>query len=340
MMRREKSSTVALALGLIVMTLIGQSYSQLTVGFYAGKCKGKKNANANADADVDVDVEQLIFDIVESAFKKHPTLVAAMLRMLFHDCFVGGCDASILLDGAGSEKTAGPNETVRGYKLIDAVKSAVEKRCRGVVSCADIIVIVTRATVFLASGNWYDVKTGRRDGSISSADLAMLNLPPPDEPVPSAIAKFQAKNLTVQDFVLLMGGHTVGISHCKNFRDRLYNYKGVPGMSDPNIPKDFLEFLKQTCPEFGSSSNSTVLDQFTPNLVDNGFYKAIGGRKGVLQIDQDIALDPVTSPIVSKLANNSTDFIHKFGVALNNLAEVGVLTGSQGQIRKFCRFVN
>ncbi|KAL2944313.1 Peroxidase 60 [Bienertia sinuspersici] len=207
-MKREKSSTATLALGIMVMTLFGQCYGQLTFGFYEGKCKGKKN--------VDVDVEQLIFEIVESAFKQDRTLAAAMLRMLFHDCFVRGCDASILLDGEGTEKTAGPNLTVRGYELIDAVKSAVEKNCRRrLVSCADIIVIVTRVTVFLASGrtNWYNVKTGRRDGSESFANEANQNLPSPFEPVPRAISMFQAKNLSVQDFVdTLLESHNALIS--------------------------------------------------------------------------------------------------------------------------------
>lgn len=64
-----------------------------------------------------------------------------------------GCDASILLDGSSSEKTAGPNLSVRGYDLIDAVKAAVEAICPGVVSCADIIVMATRDAVALVMEN-------------------------------------------------------------------------------------------------------------------------------------------------------------------------------------------
>lgn len=60
-----------------------------------------------------------------------------------------GCDASILLDGKKTEKTAPPNLSVRGYDIIDAAKSAVEAICPGVVSCADIIVMATRDAVAL-----------------------------------------------------------------------------------------------------------------------------------------------------------------------------------------------
>lgn len=80
MVRRNNSSTMALALGLIAMTLVSQcnAYGELSVGFYTGKCKN-------------IDVEIFIREKVESAFKQDPTLVAAMLRMLFHDCFVRVC---------------------------------------------------------------------------------------------------------------------------------------------------------------------------------------------------------------------------------------------------------
>ncbi|GMP79092.1 hypothetical protein CsSME_00034762 [Camellia sinensis var. sinensis] len=71
-----------------------------------------------------------------------------------------GCDASILLDGSNSEKTAFPNLSVRGFHIIDATKAAVEAVCPGVVSFADIIVMAARDVVSLAGGNRYAVQTG------------------------------------------------------------------------------------------------------------------------------------------------------------------------------------
>ncbi|KMS97989.1 hypothetical protein BVRB_4g096710 [Beta vulgaris subsp. vulgaris] len=326
-MRDNSTAVAALALGLIVMALVGQCYGQLNVGFYQGKCQ-----------DVDFDVEQFIRQRVESAYEQDSTLAAAMLRMLFHDCFVRGCDASILLNGNDTEKTAGPNRTVRGYELIEDIKKAVEEICPEVVSCADIIVIVTRVTVYLASGrtNWYDVETGRRDGVISRASEAKSNLPAPDVPVPKAVSMFNVIGLSVEDFVLLMGGHTVGISHCVNFQDRLYNFGGNPGASDPSIHPKFLPVLKSTCPKNGTGGNFTNLDQITPKSVDNGYYNSIRKRHGILQIDQDIVFNPLTSSIVAHFAANKADFDLKFGVALNNLARVGCLSGTQGQIRTTC----
>jgi peroxidase len=62
---------------------------------------------------------------------------------------VQGCDASILLDGPNTEKTAPQNNGIFGYDLIDDIKDTLEKACPGVVSCADIIVMAARDAVAL-----------------------------------------------------------------------------------------------------------------------------------------------------------------------------------------------
>jgi len=74
-MARARSSTVVLALGLLLMTLAGECYGKLQVGFYNKKC-GKVN------------VEAVIFAVVKKHFLKDKDTVADLVRLQFHDCFV------------------------------------------------------------------------------------------------------------------------------------------------------------------------------------------------------------------------------------------------------------
>lgn len=116
-----------------------------------------------------------------------------------------GCDASILLDGNNSEKLTGPNQSVRGYNLIDAVKTAVEKSCPGLVSCADIIALATRDAVVLGKGTRYLEQTGRRDSRVSNPQESQNSLPGPDIPVGQLVSRFMKKGLTSSDMVVLLG---------------------------------------------------------------------------------------------------------------------------------------
>lgn len=65
-----------------------------------------------------------------------------------------GCDGSVLLNStknSQSEKAAVPNLSLQGFHVIDAVKSAVEEACPGVVSCADTLALVARDSVSMVT---------------------------------------------------------------------------------------------------------------------------------------------------------------------------------------------
>ncbi|XP_026429097.1 peroxidase 60-like [Papaver somniferum] len=320
----------ALVLSLVFLSVAITCNGALQRGFYLEKC-GENN------------VEDIIRDVVESRFSKDPTIVAALLRLHFHDCFVSGCDGSLLLNGTDAEKNAGPNFSVRGYDLIDEAKDAVEKACPGVVSCADIIAVATRDAVFMAKGLNYKVETGRRDSLVSSADN--VDLPGPSITVKNAIALFKRKGLDKMDMVLLLGAHTVGVTHCSFIGNRLYNFNNT-GKKDPTMEASLFKSLSKTCPKIPNDSESQVaLDQTinSTNILDNGYLTQVKGRRGILQIDQNIGLDASTGAIVRSFVDGplKNSFQSRFGGALIKMGRVGVLTGkNEGEIRRTCGAVN
>ncbi|CAN1240707.1 Peroxidase 4 [Linum grandiflorum] len=163
------SSGVVISLAVVMLLLLaGSSDAQLLTNYYSKSCPK---------------LHQAIFPVVQAAVRKEARMGASLLRLHFHDCFVNGCDGSVLLDDTSSfigEKNANPNRnSARGFDVIDDIKSAVEKACPGIVSCADVLAISARDSTVLLGGPTWNVKLGRRDSRTASQSAANNGIPPP-----------------------------------------------------------------------------------------------------------------------------------------------------------------
>ncbi|KAI3919866.1 hypothetical protein MKW98_001122 [Papaver atlanticum] len=286
-------------------------------------------------------LETIIRNRLRTVFNNDIAQAAGLLRLHFHDCFVQGCDGSVLLDGSASgpsEKDAPPNLSLKAeaFRIINDLRARVQRACGRIVSCSDITALAARDAVFLSGGPDYRIPLGRRDGlTFATREATLRNLPPPTSNASFLISTLANNlNLTATDLVALSGGHTIGIStSCANFGGRLYPTR------DPTMDQTFFRNLRLTCPA-NSTINTTVLDIRSPNVFDNKYYVDLMNRQGLFTSDQDLYTDSRTRPIVTSYAINQTLFFERFVFSMIKMGQLNVLTGSQGEIRANCSVRN
>ncbi|KAL8159014.1 hypothetical protein V2J09_000551 [Rumex salicifolius] len=302
----------------------------LTVDFYKETCPP---------------LEQIVRYIVKIAVLEDPRMAASLLRLHFHDCFVMGCDGSVLLDDEGeivSEKRAGPNlNSLRGFEVIDKIKYAVEEVCPLTVSCADILAIVARDAVVLRGGPSWEVAVGRRDSLEASIDEANKQIPSPNSTLTQLVANFEQHGLDQEDLVALSGSHTIGMARCVSLAKRIYD----PIVEESHEPRysAFQRSLRSICPAPGNSNRAVPLDYETPFMFDNYYFKNLLEARGILHSDNVLVLEEdvqygFVRERVWAYAYNRKLFFHSFSKSMIKMGSINVLTGDQGQIRRRCRF--
>ena len=137
------------------------------------------------------------------------------------------------------------------------------------------------------------------------------------------------------------GAHTFGRAHCSLFVGRLYNFSGT-GNPDPTLNSTYLQTLRAICPNGGPGTNLTNFDPTTPDTFDKNYYSNLLVHKGLLQSDQELfsTTGADTIAIVNSFNSNQTLFFEAFKVSMIKMGNIGVLTGTRGEIRKQCNFVN
>lgn len=307
---------------LAILLVVGAANAQLSANFYASTCPS---------------LLSIVKSAVTSAVATDRRMGASLLRLHFHDCFVLGCDASVLLDDTATftgEKTAGPNaNSLRGFDVIDTIKTQVERACPGVVSCADIVALAARDGTVALSGPSWTVPLGRRDSTTASlSDANSGQLPSPASSLSTLISAFSNKGFTTRELVALSGSHTIGQARCATFRGRIYN--------DANINSAFATSLQGNCPQSGGDNNLSPLDTVSPTAFNNDYYKNLLTQRGLLHSDQELFNNATTDAQVRAYSTNSATFFNDFASAMVKMSNLSPLTGTNGQIRTNCRRVN
>ncbi|XP_024025663.1 peroxidase 5 [Morus notabilis] len=311
---------------LLVILSCQSVHSELRVGFYSLSCPF---------------AEYIVKDEVRKGLIKDPGVAAGLVRLHFHDCFVRGCDASVLIDSTPSntaeKDSPANNPSLRGFEVIDNAKARLEAVCKGVVSCADIVAFAARDSTEFTGGLIYDVPAGRRDGRISLSSETS-NLPPPTFNVDQLTQLFVKKGLTQEEMVTLSGAHTIGRSHCSSFSDRLYNFNGKSSQ-DPSWDPTYASRLKQQCPQ-GNANTVVPMNPSSPAISDVGYYVDILANRGLFTSDQTFLSTSATANQVNQYAKYPILWMSKFAAAMVKMGQLDVLTGSAGEIRANCRVIN
>ncbi|KAM7275158.1 hypothetical protein ACFE04_017024 [Oxalis oulophora] len=313
----------------VALLTISYVQAQLQMNFYAQNCPK---------------AEEIVYDYVNKHIPNAPSLAATFIRMHFHDCFVRGCDASVLLnDTSGSqsaERDAVPNLTLRGYDFMDDVKSALEAECPGIVSCADVIALVARDSIVATGGPFWRVPTGRRDGTISNKTEALNNIPAPTDNFTLLQTRFSNQGLDLKDLVLLSGAHTIGVAHCNFFSGRLYNFTGI-GDRDSALDSEYALRLVNKCKSLADNTTLVEMDPGSRKTFDLDYYKLLLKRRGLFTSDSALTTNSVTLSYINQILQGSLQgFFSEFALSMEKLGRVNIKTGTTGQIRKHCAFVN
>ncbi|KAK1322474.1 Peroxidase 5 [Acorus calamus] len=321
----EGKANLSFLIASILVLLISNvpCHAQLSPTFYDSTCPSALSTIRTA---------------VRTAVSQERRMAASLIRLHFHDCFVQGCDGSLLLDDSStivSEKSALQNfRSVRGFNVVDDIKSSVENVCPGVVSCADILAIASRDASVAVGGPTWTVKLGRRDStSTGSKEEVESNQPKFTDSLDHLTALFANKGLNTQDMVALSGSHTIGQAACATYRGRIYN--------ETNIDAGFASTRRRRCPTVGGDGNLAPLDLVTPNSFDNNYYKNLLQKKGLLSSDQVLfGSGGSTDGIVRQYSRNRGSFYADFASAMVKMGDIEPLIGSLGEIRKICGVVN
>lgn len=303
------------------------TWAQLRQNYYASSCPR---------------VESIVRGVVQNKIKQTFVTIPATLRLFFHDCFVQGCDASVIVASTATnkaEKDHSDNLSLAGdgFDTVIKAKAAVDATpgCKNKVSCADILAMATRDVIALSGGPSYPVELGRLDGLSSTAASVNGKLPQPTFSLNQLTAMFAAHGLSQTDMIALSAAHTVGFSHCSKFANRIYSFSRQ-GPIDPTLNRTYAKTLQTLCPKNVDSRIAINMDPNTPNTFDNMYYKNLVQGMGLFTSDQVLFTDSRSKPTVTKWATDSQAFQQAFITAMTKLGRVGVKSGRNGKIRQDC----
>lgn len=141
--------------------------------------------------------------------------------------------------------------------------------------------------------------------------------------------------------MLNLAAHTIGTTACFFMTKRLYNFSTSGGGSDPAISPNFLPELQEKCPQTGHENDRLAMDITTETKFDKNILRNIREGFAVLESDARLNDDARTKAVIESYLGPFTpifgpSFEYDFVQSIVKMGQIGVKTGSDGNIRQVC----
>lgn len=83
------------------------------------------------------------------------------------------------------------------------------------------------------------------------------------------------------------------------------------------------------------------MDPGSVRTFDLSYYSLLLKRRGLFESDAALTTSSTTKALITQLLQGSLEnFYVEFAKSMEKMGQIGVMTGSSGEVRKNCAFVN
>ena len=108
---------------------------------------------------------------------------------------------------------------------------------------------------------------------------------------------------------------------------------------DPTLENLYAQVLKMQCKNLTDNTTKVEMDPGSSLAFDSHYFGNLELNRGLLQSDAALLTNFASKPNVDN-QRNQTEFFENFKLSMQRMGEIELLTGSAGEIRKKCAFVN
>jgi peroxidase len=110
---------------------------------------------------------------------------------------------------------------------------------------------------------------------------------------------------------------------------------------DPSLDPQYAATLRRKCKTLTDNTTIVEMDPGSFLTFDLSYYRGVLKRRGLFQSDAALITDATSKADILSVVNAPPEvFFQVFARSMVRMGAIDVKTGSEGEIRKHCAFVN